>query len=292
MDILSTISQSCDSLTASPASAAIATSGHGLALGLGLCVIVYEGVNVSLNAHRGHRIDLMRLGRSLLGVLVVIALVQFYDTPNWILGGYSFKNLIGAETTYLTNAFGSTAVDNVMTTVDQDLTLFDTGSGISLLTQPIVFFALMIYVGMFTLLEIALTWVIAYGAIATTVVGLFGPLFIPFLLVPKLEWLFWGWFRAYLGFAFYKVVAAAVASVVASVLVNYLSPGSQFYQQMQDPTQLWAALPIVAVVLVTCIFAVFKVPAITASIFSGTVGSDANVMGAATSAATSAAALI
>jgi len=61
-------------------------------------------------------------------------------------------------------------------------------------------------------------------------------------------------------FAFYKVVAAAIASVVASVLVNYLSPGSQFYQQMQDPTQLWAALPIVAVVLVTCIFAVFKVP--------------------------------
>ena len=98
MDILSTISQSCDSLTASPASAAIATSGHGLALGLGLCVIVYEGVNVSLNAHRGHRIDLMRLGRSLLGVLVVIALVQFYDTPNWILGGYSFKNLRGGST--------------------------------------------------------------------------------------------------------------------------------------------------------------------------------------------------
>src|ERR1039458_6708286 len=202
------------------------------------------------------------------------------------VGGYSFKNLIGAETTYLTNAIGTGATDTVMNTIDQDLALFDTGSGYNLITQPIVFFCLMIYVGMFIILECAFTWVIAYGAIATTVVGLFGPLFIPFLLVPKLEWLFWGWFRAYLGFAFYKVVAAAVASVVASVLVNYLSPGSQFYQQMQAPTQLWAALPIVAVVLVTCIFAIFKVPAITASIFSGTVGSDANVMGAATSAAT------
>ena len=281
MDILSTISQSCDTLTASQGNAAIQQTGQFLSYGLGLCVVVYEGVNISLNAHRGHHIDLMRLGRTLFMVLAIMAFVKFYDTPS-----YSFKNLIGAETTYLTKAFGTSAVDNVMQMVDQDLALFDTGSGINLITQPIVFCSLMIYVGLFTMLEIALTWVIAYGAIATTVVGMFGPLFIPFLLIPKLEWLFWGWFRAYLGFAFYKVVAAAVASVVASVLANYLSPGSQFYQQIQDPTQLWAALPVVAVVLVTCIFAVFKVPAITASIFSGTVGSDANVMGAATSAAT------
>ena len=40
------------------------------------------------------------------------------------------------------------------------------------------------------------------------------------------------------------------------------------------------------VVCITCIFAVFKVPALTASMFSGTVGSDANVMGAAVSGAT------
>src|ERR1035438_10696499 len=94
MDILSTISQSCDSLTASPASAAIATSGHGLALGLGLCVIVYEGVNVSLNAHRGHHIDLMRLGRSLLGVLVVIALVQFYRSEEHTSELQSLRHLV------------------------------------------------------------------------------------------------------------------------------------------------------------------------------------------------------
>jgi len=285
-DILATISQSCDTLTTSPASAAIATSGHSLALGIGLCVIVYEGVNISLNAHRGHRIDLMRLGQRLLFVLVVMALVAFYDTPNWILGGYSFKNLIGAETTYLTNAIGTGATDTVMNTIDQDLALFDTGSGYNLITQPIVFFCLMIYVGMFIILECAFTWVIAYGATATAVVSMFGPLFIPFLLVPKLEWLFWGWFRSFLGFAFYKVVAAAIAQVIASVLAQYLSPASSFSQAMQDPSQLWSQLPIMGVVCITCIFAVFKVPALTASMFSGTVGSDANVMGAAVSGAT------
>jgi hypothetical protein len=285
MDILSTISQSCDTLTASQASVDIARTGHSLALGLGLCTIVYEGVNISLNAHRGHHIDLMRLGRSLLFVLVVITLVRYYDTPNMILGGNSFKGLIMNETTFLTASIGTTASDNVLNTVDQDLALFDTGSGFNLITQPIVFFCLMIYVGMFVILEVAFTWVIAYGAIATAVVSMFGPLFIPFLLVPKLEWLFWGWFRAFLGFSFYKVVAAAVTQVVSNVLVQYLSPTSQFSQAMQDPTQLWSQLPIMGVMCITCIFAVFKVPALTASIFSGQVGSDANVVGAAQSAA-------
>ena len=37
-----------------------------------------------------------------------------------------------------------------------------------------------------------------------------GPIFIPFLLVDKLSFLFWGWLRAFIGFSFYKVVAAAV----------------------------------------------------------------------------------
>ena len=39
-----------------------------------------------------------------------------------------------------------------------------------------------------------------------------GPLFIPFLLVDKLSFLFWGWLRAFIGFSFYKVVAAAVSA--------------------------------------------------------------------------------
>jgi hypothetical protein len=39
--------------------------------------------------------------------------------------------------------------------------------------------------------------VIAYGFIATAVCVLVGPVFIPFFIVPKMEWLFWGWFRCF-----------------------------------------------------------------------------------------------
>jgi len=63
--------------------------------------------------------------------------------------------------------------------------------------------------------------IVAYGAIAATIIGLLGPIFIPFLVFDKLDWLFWGWLKAYLGFSFYKVVAAATLNVLSHVLTNY-----------------------------------------------------------------------
>ena len=51
--------------------------------------------------------------------------------------------------------------------------------------------------------------VIAYGYVASAVCVLIGPIFIPWFIVPKMDWLFWGWFKAFIGFSFYQVVASA-----------------------------------------------------------------------------------
>ena len=70
--------------------------------------------------------------------------------------------------------------------------------------------------------------IIAYGAIASTVVGMLGPIFIPFLVFDKLDFLFWGWLRAFLGFSFYKVVAAATLSILSQLLAHYYAIMSGF----------------------------------------------------------------
>jgi len=44
--------------------------------------------------------------------------------------------------------------------------------------------------------------VIAYGFIATAVCVSWVPFFIPFFIVPKLAWLFWGWFKCFIQYAF------------------------------------------------------------------------------------------
>ena len=65
--------------------------------------------------------------------------------------------------------------------------------------------------------------VIAYGFIATAVCVLVGPIFVPFFIVPKMEWLFWGWFRCFIQYAFYQVIAAAVVFVIGNLMIGALN---------------------------------------------------------------------
>ena len=68
--------------------------------------------------------------------------------------------------------------------------------------------------------------IIAYGAIGATIIGLLGPVFIPWMVFDKTEFLFWGWLKAFVGFEFYKVVAAATLSVMSHLLITYLTSGA------------------------------------------------------------------
>jgi hypothetical protein len=62
--------------------------------------------------------------------------------------------------------------------------------------------------------------IVVYGAIVATVIGILGPVFIPWMVFDKTDFLFWGWLKAFLGFEFYKVVAAATMSVMSHLLIN------------------------------------------------------------------------
>ena len=77
--------------------------------------------------------------------------------------------------------------------------------------------------------------IIAYGAIGATIIGLLGPVFIPWMVFSKTDFLFWGWLKAFLGFEFYKVVAAATMSVMSHLLITYLTSGAM---NVDDPQRL------------------------------------------------------
>ena len=82
--------------------------------------------------------------------------------------------------------------------------------------------------------------IIAYGAIGATVVGLLGPVFIPWMVFEKTDFLFWGWLKAFLGFEFYKVVAAATMSVMSHLLITYLTSGAM---NLASPKSLLTLMP-------------------------------------------------
>jgi type IV secretory pathway VirB6-like protein len=142
------------------------------------------------------------------------------------------------------------------------------------------FLGTILYTAIFILLAAAQAVaivVIAFGFIATAVCVLLGPVFIPFFIVPKLEWLFWGWFRCFLQYAFYQVVAAAVVFVIGNLIMGIL--GLQ-PQGAISTVQLMEEFPILLVTFLASIYVLLKVPALTNHIFSGTArGSTAGLLG-------------
>jgi type IV secretory pathway VirB6-like protein len=122
--------------------------------------------------------------------------------------------------------------------------------------------------------------IVAYGAIASAVVGLLGPVFIPFLVFNKLEFLFWGWLRAFIGFCFYKVLAAAVLSIMGNLLAHYYADIVAF----SDPGLMGKQLPLLIILVIVNVYILFKIPALTMSIFSGSTGGHDGGMGVVTAA--------
>jgi type IV secretory pathway VirB6-like protein len=111
--------------------------------------------------------------------------------------------------------------------------------------------------------------IIAYGAIGATVIGILGPVFIPWMVFDKTDFLFWGWLKAFVGFEFYKVVTAATMSVMSHLMISYLTSGATF---VDDPRRLVAVMPGLLMLCFVAGFVLLKIPTMTASLFSGHVG--------------------
>src|SRR5947207_13073191 len=111
--------------------------------------------------------------------------------------------------------------------------------------------------------------IIADGAIGATIIGLLGPVFIPWMVFDKTDFLFWGWLKAFLGFEFYKVVAAATMSVMSHLLITYLTSGAI---NGNDPQRLAALMPGLLIMCLVAGYILLKIPTMTATLFSGHTG--------------------
>jgi hypothetical protein len=122
-----------------------------------------------------------------------------------------------------------------------------------------------------TAARVALLAVIAFGLVATGVAVLVGPIFIPFFLVPQMEWLFWGWLKSVLQYAFYQVIAQAFVFVFGTFLINFLDA---FPPPYTVDRVLVGGLHIIFLLLAFT-YGLLKVPSLTSSLFSGVAGEHA-----------------
>jgi hypothetical protein len=276
MGLFGFIAQACKSLAAT-AAPSVTSMGIHIVLALATVMMVWFGVQEALaSAQGGPGFNMGNFMNFIMLITFAYVMVNYYDSA--IPGlGFSIKGFIDGGTNYLVSIIGADGSATMLNEIHQA----SSKTGPSMLTSMISpYYALVYFVVQFLLglLAAVVSAIIAYGAIATTIIGLLGPLFIPFLVFAKLDWLFWGWLKAYLGFSFYKVVAAATMNVLSHVLTNYYI---QVGQSLSDPSQIVQALPLLILLVLVNVFILFKIPAMTDSLFSGHVGGHGGGMGGA-----------
>jgi hypothetical protein len=236
-------------------------------------LVVWYGVKSALSAGSGkHPFHFDNFAALVLTISFGFGMVNYYSNP--IPGiGTSFHNLITNESQFLANKINQTELQTVEERVADFETRMDSpGFGDILGTAEYVVITILLA----TAQAIAIV-VIAYGFIATAVCVLVGPIFVPFFIVPKLEWLFWGWFKAFLQYAFYQVIAAAVVYIIGNLILGILDlePAGTI-----SIVQLIEAFPVLFITFLAAIYALLKIPALTNHIFSGTSGgSSAAILG-------------
>jgi hypothetical protein len=205
--------------------------------------------------------------------------VRFYDGA--IPGiGYSLKGFISGGTSSLVDYIGNDSTQEVQDTIHAALGNMGTLS--PSLTEPYTLLCTFTVQIVLSILTALIAVIIAYGAIGATIIGLLGPVFIPWMVFGKTEFLFWGWLKAFLGFEFYKVVAAATLSIISHLLISYLTSGAM---NVDNPKILIAIMPALLMMCFIAGFILLKIPAMTATLFSGHTGGHDAGFGVATALA-------
>lgn len=228
-------------------------------------LIVWYGVKSALSAASGkHTFPFDHFASLLLTIAFGFAMTNYYSAP--IPGiGTSFHNLVTDEAQFLANKINQTELQVIVDRIGDFEARID-APGVT------DFLGMAIYIIVIVLLATAQAVsivVIAYGFLATAVCVLVGPIFVPFFIVPKLEWLFWGWLRCFLQYAFYEVIAAAVVYIIGNLIIGVLTlEGTGNISTLE----LIGWFPVLLITFVASIYVLLKIPSLTMQIFSGSAG--------------------
>lgn len=266
MDLLSWITQACDTLT-NTAAPSIDAIGLHICIALATIMLVWFGVQEALaSAQGGQGFSMAKFLSFFMLITFAYVMVKFFDSA--IPGiGYSLKGFINGGAQQIVDLVGTDSAATILNTLRQAESKEGPGMMSTLMSpyNAIIFALIQVLIAALSAL---ISVIIAYGAIASSIVGLLGPIFIPFLVFDKLEFLFWGWLRAFLGFSFYKVIAAATLSVLSHLLAHYYSLMTGFV----DPATMVEQLPLLILLVMVNGFILLKIPVMTATIFSGHTG--------------------
>jgi hypothetical protein len=233
--------------------------GYTLFVAFATILIAWHGIKMML--------DRDSLGDHMFGfakLLVFIsfgyALIAFYEAP--LPGiGVSFSNLITDQTHHFANILDARSLEMMFQHLDELWNHFVQPDAWSILAN-LLYWLLLIVVTLAKVISLA---IVAFGLVASAVCALLGPIFVPFFIVPKLDWLFWSWFKAFVQYSFVPVVAFAFLMVFERFVFQYLTTLPQGINE-----DLYLVYGLQALVVIgTFIVGILLVPSLTSAIFTG-----------------------
>jgi type IV secretory pathway VirB6-like protein len=233
--------------------------GYALFISLATIVLAWHGIKMMFSRD-GLGDQMFDFAKLLLFVSFGYSMIVFYDSP--LPGiGVSFSNLVTDQAHHFQSVLEARAFDNIYAHFDELSSHFMQPDAWSILAN-LIYWTVLLLVALAKALSLA---VIAFGLIASAVCALLGPIFVPFFIVPKLDFLFWGWFKAFVQYSFLPVVAIAFLMIFEQFVYRYVTT---------LPPAITAAeygvygLQAVAVIATFCV-GIVLVPSLTNSIFTG-----------------------
>ena len=236
--------------------------GYSMFIAFATILIVWQGIKMMLT-QESLGDQMFEFAKLLLFVSFGYALIAFYESP--IPGiGVSFSNLVTDQAHVFANILDARSLELVFDHLDTLWGQFVQPDAWSILAN-LLYWLLLIVV---TLAKVVALAIVAFGLIASAVCALLGPIFVPFFIVPKLDWLFWSWFKSFVQYSFVPVVAFAFLMIFERFIFQYLTTLPSGITEDYYLVYGLQALVIIGVFSL----GILLVPVLTSSIFSGRAG--------------------
>jgi hypothetical protein len=228
-------------------------------------LIAWQGIRMMLSGESLGR-QMFDFAKLLLFISFGYAIIAFYESP--LPGiGISFSNLITDQAHAFANILDARSLELTFDHLDELWQRFVQPDAWAILAN-LLYWLLLIVVTLAKVISLA---VVAFGLIASAVCALLGPIFVPFFIVPKLDFLFWSWFKAFIQYSFIPVVAVAFLMIFERFVYQFLTtlpPGIT-----EDLYMVYGLQALVVIGVFTV--GILLVPSLTSSIFSGRGGESA-----------------
>jgi hypothetical protein len=272
VDYVTSVTSAVDDLVTSGSPLFLST-GNDLLTAIGIIMLVIYGLKWATHSASRHHpeFDFPGVIHFFALFLIAEAMLRYYDAPlPWTSS--SFHQILPDTARQLAGTIDLTSMDALLGRINSIVTTTERPG----ITDPLMF---VVYIGLLIdmiLIEGILFAVTILGFIAVGIGSVLGPIFIPWLIVPRLSWLFWNWIQFMLQYSFYRVVASALTFVWTTVIVKFLDNAVQGDYSLAHFLLMLVPLGMLNIGM---IFSVFRVTSFVSDLFKGTAAAGGGLAG-------------